>query len=162
VDLLSTTCHVYFGLKTAQLRTGARRFPPIRRHQSGARLGPEGPHGGYEKPWETGPGPYRGNASQPAFIPSTLPGNRVSRNWRASFGDISDGRPPCAVQCRGRVTLRDAQKRPEAYRNLLVPGGGYFRLLCRPGPESSEEIIARTAQEGLLAIRVPRDQEAVP
>jgi formate C-acetyltransferase len=44
-------------------------------------------------------------------------------------------------------TLRDAQKHPENYRNLLVRVAGYSDYFVDLDVYHQEEIIARTAQE---------------
>ncbi|HRZ89092.1 MAG TPA: glycine radical domain-containing protein, partial [Spirochaetia bacterium] len=46
------------------------------------------------------------------------------------------------------ATLRDAQKRPEAHRGLLVRVAGYSDYFVDLDRNHQEEIIARTAQEG--------------
>ena len=44
-------------------------------------------------------------------------------------------------------TLRDAQKHPEKYRNLIVRVAGYSDYFVDLDEYHQEEIIARTAQE---------------
>jgi formate C-acetyltransferase len=46
------------------------------------------------------------------------------------------------------ATLRDAQRRPEEYRDLLVRVAGYSDYFVDMGSDLQEEVIARTAQEG--------------
>jgi formate C-acetyltransferase len=43
--------------------------------------------------------------------------------------------------------LRDAQRNPEAYADLMVRIGGYSDYFVRLSPELQEDIIRRTAQE---------------
>ena len=44
--------------------------------------------------------------------------------------------------------LRDAQARPDQYRDLLVRVAGYSDYFVDMGADLQEEVIARTAQEG--------------
>ena len=47
-----------------------------------------------------------------------------------------------------RATLREAQKKPEDYRSLLVRVAGYSDYFVDLDRNHQEEIISRTAQEG--------------
>jgi formate C-acetyltransferase len=47
----------------------------------------------------------------------------------------------------GTETLREAQKNPHQYRDLLVRVAGYSDYFCDLGKDLQEEIISRTAQE---------------
>ncbi|HEY0867919.1 MAG TPA: glycine radical domain-containing protein [Fimbriimonas sp.] len=44
-------------------------------------------------------------------------------------------------------TLRDAQRNPEAHRDLIVRVAGYSDYFCDLGQALQDEIIARTAHE---------------
>jgi formate C-acetyltransferase len=46
------------------------------------------------------------------------------------------------------ATLREAQKKPEDYRSLLVRVAGYSDYFVDLDKDHQEEIISRTAQEG--------------
>ena len=46
-------------------------------------------------------------------------------------------------------TLRQAQERPEAHRDLIVRVAGYSDYFCDLSPELQEEIIARTEHDRL-------------
>ena len=47
------------------------------------------------------------------------------------------------------ATLREAQKRPEAYRDLIVRVAGYSDYFCDLPSDLQEEIISRTEHEAL-------------
>jgi formate C-acetyltransferase len=46
-----------------------------------------------------------------------------------------------------RATLRAAQRRPEAYRDLIVRVAGYSDYFCDLSEELQEEIVARTEHD---------------
>jgi formate C-acetyltransferase len=45
-------------------------------------------------------------------------------------------------------TLRDAQKQPEQYRDLIVRVAGYSDYFCDLGKSLQDEVIARTEHQG--------------
>jgi formate C-acetyltransferase len=46
------------------------------------------------------------------------------------------------------ATLREAQKNPDQYRDLIVRVAGYSDYFCDLTPALQEEIIARTEHQG--------------
>jgi pyruvate formate-lyase/glycerol dehydratase family glycyl radical enzyme len=150
VDILSTTCHVYFGLKTGATPDGRRAHSPESDGASPAqgadRRGPTAVAKSLAKIDVARTG---GSLLNQRFLPAALEGeeglDRLCSLVRAYF---KLGGHHIQFNVVDTETLREAQKRPEDYRSLLVRVAGYSDYFVDLDRNHQEEIISRTAQEG--------------
>ena len=68
-------------------------------------------------------------------------------NWLRTF--INSGGYHVQINCLDNKTLRDAQKHPENYRNLLVRIAGYSAFFTQIDKDSQDMLIARTEHQGV-------------
>ncbi len=151
VDMLSTTCHVYFGLKTGATPDGRKAFSPESDGTSpshGAdRRGPTAVMKSLGKLDQARTG---GTLLNQRFLPAALAGEEGIENMaKLVRGYFRMGGHHVQFNVVDEATLRDAQKRPENYRNLLVRVAGYSDYFVDLDSNHQEEIISRTAQESL-------------
>ncbi len=150
LNMLSTTCHVYFGSKLGATPDGRRAGLPESDGTSpshGAdRQGPTAVCKSLGKMDQIKSG---GTLLNQRFLPQVLEGEegieKLAQLIRTYFR--LDGHH-IQFNVVATATLRDAQKTPEQYRDLLVRVAGYSDYFCDPGAELKEEVIPRTAQEG--------------
>lgn len=150
VDLLSTTCHVYFGLKTGATPDGRRAAAPESDGTSPAhgsdRSGPTAVMKSLGKLDQARTG---GTLLNQRFLPAALAGEQgIEKLASLVRGYFRMGGHHVQFNVVDEATLRDAQKRPDAYRGLLVRVAGYSDYFVDLDRNHQEEIIARTAQEG--------------
>ena len=150
VDLLSTTCHVYFGLMTGATPDGRRARAPESDGTSPAhgsdRFGPTAVMKSLGKLDQARTG---GTLLNQRFLPAALAGEQgIDKLASLVRGYFRMGGHHVQFNVVDEATLRDAQKRPEAYRGLLVRVAGYSDYFVDLDRNHQEEIIARTAQEG--------------
>jgi formate C-acetyltransferase len=150
VDLLSTTCHVYFGLRTGATADGRRSSLPISDGASPAqgadRRGPTAVAKSLSKIDVSRTG---GSLLNQRFLPQALEGEeglgKLASLVRSYF---RLGGHHIQFNVVDTATLREAQKKPEDYRSLLVRVAGYSDYFVDLDKNHQEEIISRTAQEG--------------
>mgnify|MGYP000980927893 FL=1 len=150
VDLLSTTCHVYFGLKTGATPDGRSAAAPESDGTSPAhgsdRSGPTAVMKSLGKLDQARTG---GTLLNQRFLPAALAGEQgIEKLASLVRGYFRMGGHHVQFNVVDEATLRDAQKRPDAYRGLLVRVAGYSDYFVDLDRNHQEEIIARTAQEG--------------
>lgn len=149
VNMLSTTCHIYFGKKLAATPNGRFAHLPESDGTSpshGAdRNGPTAVIKSLSKMDQVKSG---GTLLNQRFLPSVLAGDtgleKLSHLVRSYF---KMGGHHIQFNVVDSATLRDAQKHPENYRNLLVRVAGYSDYFVDLDIYHQEEIIARTTQE---------------
>jgi len=149
VNMLSTTCHIYFGKMLAATPNGRRAHLPESDGTSpshGAdRAGPTAVIKSLSKMDQQRSG---GTLLNQRFLPSVLAGDtgldKLSHLIRSYF---KMGGHHIQFNVVDTETLRLAQKRPDDYRNLLVRVAGYSDYFVDLDVYHQEEIIARTAQE---------------
>ncbi|MDL2263203.1 glycyl radical protein [Synergistaceae bacterium OttesenSCG-928-I11] len=151
INMLSTTCHNYFGQKTAATANGRFKGMPISDGTSpshGAdRNGPTAVVKSMGKMDQVKSG---GTLLNQRFLPSVLAGdeglaglvNLVRTYFKLGGHHIQ-------FNVVDEATLRDAQKNPEQYKGLLVRVAGYSDYFVDLDDYHQEEIIARTAQEAI-------------
>ena len=152
IEMLPTTCHVYFGSVTGATPDGRRAGLPLSEGIS--------PVQGADRTrarrrWSSSAAKMDhlrtgGTLLNMKFTPALLEGDDgIDRARAARARLLQDGRPPRAVQ-RGarRDTLREAQAQPEDHRDLIVRVAGYSDYFCDLSPALQDEIIARTEHEG--------------
>jgi formate C-acetyltransferase len=148
--MLSTTCHVYFGTRVGATPDGRHAGLPISDGTSPAhgadRHGPTAVCRSLGKMDQIKSG---GTLLNQRFLPSVLEGDegidKLAGLIRTYF---RMGGHHIQFNVVDTATLRDAQRRPEEYRDLLVRVAGYSDYFVDMGSDLQEEVIARTAQEG--------------
>ncbi len=151
IDLLPTTCHVYFGSVIGALPDGRRAWQPLSEGIS--------PVQGMDR---HGPTAVLRSAAKMDHVRTggTLLNQRFAPQVLASDDDLDklvqlvrtyfrmDGHH-IQFNVVDSATLRDAQQHPEQYRDLIVRVAGYSDYFCDLGRALQDEIIARTAHEAL-------------
>ncbi|MDL2298561.1 glycyl radical protein [Synergistaceae bacterium OttesenSCG-928-D05] len=150
LNMLSTTCHNYFGQKLAATANGRFSGMPESDGTSpshGAdRNGPTAVVKSLAKMDQVKSG---GTLLNQRFLPSVLAGDEGIegvKNLIRSYFKL--GGHHIQFNVVDEETLRDAQKNPEQYKGLLVRVAGYSDYFVDLDNYQQEEIIARNAQEG--------------
>ena len=146
INMLPTTCHVYFGSVTGAMPDGRLAWQPLSEGispvQGRDRLGPTAVLKSASKMDHTRTG---GTLLNQKFTPRLLEGEEgltsLMHLIRAYFR-LGGHHIQFNVVSAG--TLRDAQARPENYRDLIVRVAGYSDYFCDLGKALQDEIIART------------------
>jgi formate C-acetyltransferase len=150
VDILSTTCHVYFGLKTGATPDGRHaRLPESDGASPAQGADRKGPTAVAKSLAKIDIALTGGSLLNQRFLPEALEGeealgklgNLVRTYFRMGGHHIQ-------FNVVDTATLREAQKKPEDYRSLLVRVAGYSDYFVDLDRNHQEEIISRTAQEG--------------
>jgi len=151
VEMLPTTCHIYFGSVTGATPDGRRAGSPLSEGispvQGADRKGPTAVirSAGKMDHVKTG-----GTLLNMKFTPSLLEGEEGGRSLahlvRGYFK--MDGHHMQFNVVRAE-TLRRAREEPEAHRDLIVRVAGYSDYFCDLSPELQEEIISRTEHDAL-------------
>jgi formate C-acetyltransferase len=150
VDMLPTTCHIYFGSILGATPDGRKAGTPVSEGISpvqGADIkGPTAVLNSAAKMNQTLTG---GTLLNMKFLPSTLADeegiNGLGHLVRTYFD--MDGHH-IQFNVVDKDTLHDAQKHPEKYRDLIVRVAGYSDYFCDLSRELQDEIITRVAQTG--------------
>jgi len=151
MNMLSTTCHVYFGKKLGATPNGRLRFLPESDGTSpshGAdKNGPTAVIKSLSKMDQVKTG---GTLLNQRFLPSVIKGedaiDKLLRLIRTYFRLNGHHIQFNVVDSK---TLREAQNNPNEYRDLLVRVAGYSDYFIDLDESHQEEIIARTVQEEL-------------
>ncbi len=151
IEMLPTTCHVYFGSVTGATPDGRQAGLPLSEGispvQGADRHGPTAVIKSAAKMDHLKTG---GTLLNMKFTPSLVAGEDGIAKWanlvRAYFR--SDGHHVQFNVVRA-ATLREAQTAPEKHRDLIVRVAGYSDYFCDLSPELQEEIIARTEHDAL-------------
>ncbi len=149
VNLLPTTCHVYFGSVCGATPDGRRAGTPLSEGispvQGADRRGPTAVLRSAARMDHVRTG---GTLLNLKFTPSLLAGDSgldtLVQLVRAYFR--LDGHH-VQFNVVDAATLRAAQRNPEQYRNLIVRVAGYSDYFCDLGQALQEEIIARTEHQ---------------
>jgi formate C-acetyltransferase len=150
MEMLPTTCHIYFGSVTGAMPDGRKAGLPVSEGispvQGADRRGPTAviKSAGKMDHIKTG-----GTLLNMKFTPSILAGEEGLGRWlhliRTYFK--MDGHH-VQFNVVGAETLRKAQAKPENYRDLIVRVAGYSDYFCDLSIELQNEIISRTEQGG--------------
>jgi formate C-acetyltransferase len=148
LNMLSTTCHVYFGTRLGATPDGRRAGTPISDGTSPAhgadRNGPTAVCRSLGKLDQVLTG---GTLLNQRFLPSVLDGEEGLEAMAGLVrGYFALGGHHVQFNVVDTKTLRQAQEDPDAHRDLLVRVAGYSDYFCDIGRDLQEEIIARTAQ----------------
>jgi formate C-acetyltransferase len=150
INLLSTTCHIYFGSVTGATPDGRRAWSPLSEGISPVQgVDRHGPTAVLKSASKIDHVRTGGTLLNQKFTPQLLADetglDALVSLIRAYFQldghhiqfNVVDG-----------ATLRKAQKNPEQYRDLIVRVAGYSDYFCDLSEALQEEIIARTEQQG--------------
>ncbi len=149
INLLPTTCHVYFGSVTGATPDGRKATTPLSEGispvQGADRHGPTAvlKSAGKMDHVRTG-----GTLLNQKFTPSLLATEKGIDNLvhliRSYF---TMGGHHIQFNVVSAATLKDAQAHPERYRDLIVRVAGYSDYFCDLGKSLQDEIISRTEHE---------------
>jgi trans-4-hydroxy-L-proline dehydratase len=150
VDILSTTCHVYFGLKTGATPDGRRSGLPESDGASPAQgADRKGPTAVAKSLAKLDIARTGGSLLNQRFLPAALEGEEgIDKLCALVRTYFKMGGHHIQFNVVDSATLREAQKKPEDYRSLLVRVAGYSDYFVDLDKNHQEEIISRTAQEG--------------
>ncbi len=151
IDLLPTTCHVYFGSVTGATADGRRAWTPLSEGispvQGADRRGPTAVIKSVAKMDHVRTG---GTLLNQKFTPSVLQDDAGLEGLvhliRSYF---QMGGHHIQFNVVDAATLRAAQAHPEQYRDLIVRVAGYSDYFCDLSKALQDEIIARTAHNEL-------------
>ena len=146
VEMLPTTCHVYFGSVTGATPDGRKAGLPLSEGISPVqRADRHGPTAVIKSAAKMDQVKTGGTLLNMKLSPSLLAGeegiSRVAQLVRSYFR--MDGHH-VQFNVVGVDTLRTAQANPEAHRGLIVRVAGYSDYFCDLSRELQDEIIART------------------
>ena len=150
INLLPTTCHIYFGSVIGATPDGRRAGTPLSEGispvQSADRRGPTAVIKSAAKMDHTRTG---GTLLNQKFTPQLLASDaaleRLVHLIRTYFR--LDGHH-IQFNVVDASTLREAQQNPDQHRNLIVRVAGYSDYFCDLGKVLQDEIIARTEHQG--------------
>lgn len=148
VDMLPTTCHIYFGEVTGASPSGRLAGEPVSdgiSPERGADVnGPTAVICSCAKMDHASTG---GTLLNQKFAPAAITGERGLENLADLVRTYFDmGGHHIQFNIVDRATLIDAQQHPERYRDLIVRVAGFSEKWCNLGRELQDEIINRTEQ----------------
>ncbi len=151
IDMLPTTCHIYFGSVTGATPDGRHASKPLSEGispvQGADRRGPTAVIRSAAKMDHVKTG---GTLLNQKFMPRALAGEEGIEKLAALIRSYFRlGGHHIQFNVVDAETLRAAQRNPEAYRNLIVRVAGYSDYFCDLGRALQDEIISRTAHESL-------------
>jgi len=150
VNLLPTTVHIYFGSVVGATPDGRNAGMPVSEGISPSQgADHEGPTAVMKSAAKIDHARTGGTLLNMKFTPSTLQGeglNRLADLVRSYFK--LDGHH-VQFNVVDAATLREAQEKPEPYRNLIVRVAGYSDYFVDVGRDLQDEIISRTEQASL-------------
>jgi formate C-acetyltransferase len=149
INLLPTTCHVYFGSVTGATPDGRKAWTPLSEGispvQGADRHGPTAVLKSAAKMDHARTG---GTLLNQKFTPQLLESEKgidsLAHLVRAYF---TLGGHHLQFNVVNAQTLRDAQAHPEQYRDLIVRVAGYSDYFCDLSKTLQDEIIARTEHQ---------------
>jgi pyruvate formate-lyase/glycerol dehydratase family glycyl radical enzyme len=150
INMLPTTCHVYFGSVTGATADGRKAGTPLSEGispvQGADRKGPTAvlKSAGKMDHVRTG-GTLLNQKFAPQLLASEKGIENLSHLVRSYF---TLGGHHIQFNVVNAETLRAAQARPEEYRDLIVRVAGYSDYFCDLGRALQDEIIARTEHQG--------------
>jgi formate C-acetyltransferase len=150
VEMLPTTCHVYFGSVTGAMPDGRKAGLPLSEGispvQGADRFGPTAVFKSAGKMDHVRTG---GTLLNMKFSPSLVGTDEAIDKWAHLVrGYFTMGGHHVQFNVINAAQLRKAQADPEAHRDLIVRVAGYSDYFCDLSRELQEEIIARTEHEG--------------
>ncbi len=149
INLLPTTCHIYFGSVTGATPDGRKAWKPLSEGispvQGADRHGPTAVLRSAAKMDHVRTG---GTLLNQKFTPALLADEKgLEALVKLVRGYFSLGGHHIQFNVVDADTLRKAQKEPEQYRDLIVRVAGYSDYFCDLSEALQEEIITRTEQQ---------------
>jgi formate C-acetyltransferase len=149
INLLPTTCHIYFGSVTGATPDGRLASTPLSEGvspvQGADRHGPTAAARSVSKMDHVRTG---GTLFNQKFTPQVLASDEgLDKLVQLVRGYFNLDGHHIQFNVVDAETLRAAQKNPEQYRSLIVRVAGYSDYFCDLSATLQEEIIARTAYE---------------
>jgi pyruvate formate-lyase/glycerol dehydratase family glycyl radical enzyme len=149
IDLLPTTCHIYFGSVTGATPDGRKAWAPLSEGispvQGADRQGPTAILKSAAKMDHIRTG---GTLLNQKFTPRLLEGEKGIENLAHLVRTYFKlGGHHIQFNVVDAATLRDAQENPENYRDLIVRVAGYSDYFCDLSRALQDEIIARTEHQ---------------
>ena len=148
IDMLPTTCHIYFGEVTGASPSGRLSGEPVSDGISPERSADvNGPTAVIKSCAKMDHAATGGTLLNQKFTPSSIAGDKGIENLAdlvRSYFDM-DGHH-IQFNIIDKETLLDAQKHPENYKDLIVRVAGFSEKWCNLGTELQNEIINRTEQ----------------
>ncbi|MBE0534209.1 MAG: glycyl radical protein [Phycisphaerae bacterium] len=150
VNLLPTTAHIYFGQVTGALPSGRKAGEPVSDGISPSQgIDSQGPTAMIKSAGKIDHARTGGTLLNMKFNPQVLEGeglDKLAHLIRAYF--TMDGHH-VQFNVVGAETLRQAQQKPQDYRDLIVRVAGYSDYFIDLGADLQNEIIGRTEQQAL-------------
>jgi len=149
INMLPTTCHIYFGSVVGATPDGRRTGEPLSEGispvQGADRLGPTAVIKSAAKMDQVKTG---GTLLNQKFTPQLLEGEKgISSLAHLIKAYFKLGGHHIQFNVVGADTLRAAQKEPEKYRNLIVRVAGYSDYFNNLSKTLQDEIISRTGHQ---------------
>ena len=149
IDMLPTTCHIYFGSVMGASADGRKAGRPLSEGispvQGADRQGPTAVIRSAGKMDHVRTG---GTLLNQKFLPKALAGDEgIERLVRLVRGYFNLGGHHIQFNVVDADTLRHAQAHPEQHRDLIVRVAGYSDYFVDISTDLQEEIISRTAHE---------------
>ncbi len=146
INMLPTTCHIYFGAVTGATPDGRHAGKPLSEGISPVQgMDRNGPTAVIKSMAKMDHALTGGTLLNMKFTPQLLADEegieKLARLIRTYF---TLGGHHVQFNVVSAETLREAQRNPEAYRGLLVRVAGYSDYFCDLSRELQDEIIART------------------
>ncbi|HTP14138.1 MAG TPA: trans-4-hydroxy-L-proline dehydratase [Bacteroidota bacterium] len=164
INLLPTTCHVYFGSVTGATPDGRKAWTPLSEGispvQGADRHGPTAvlKSAGKMDHVRTG-----GTLLNQKFTPQVLENEKGIDNLvhliRSYF---TLGGHHIQFNVVSAQTLKNAQAHPEEYRDLIVRVAGYSDYFCDLGKSLQDEIIARTEHQSFGSTHTSEVPDDIP
>ncbi len=151
INMLPTTCHVYFGSVTGATPDGRKAWTPLSEGISPVQgADRRGPTAALKSAAKMDHAKTGGTLLNQKFARSVLTGD----NGIAKLSDLIRsyfrlGGHHIQFNVIDAETLRDAQEHPEEYKNLIVRVAGYSDYFVDLGRTLQDEIISRTEHESL-------------
>lgn len=149
IDMLPTTCHVYFGEVTGATPDG--RLAGVTQSEGISPVGGAdkyGPTSVIKSASKMDHERTGGTLLNQKFTPSLLQGEEGIKNLRGLIrGYFKLGGHHIQFNVVDKDTLLKAQENPEAYKDLIVRVAGYSDYFCDLGKALQDEIINRTEHE---------------
>jgi pyruvate formate-lyase/glycerol dehydratase family glycyl radical enzyme len=149
INMLPTTCHVYFGGKTGALPDGREAHKPFSEGISPVQATDrQGPTAVLKSASKIDHAKTGGTLLNQKFTPSLLAGEEGIRNLAGLVRSYFKlGGHHIQFNVVDAETLKKAKEHPEEYRDLIVRVAGYSDYFCDLSETLQDEIIARTEHQ---------------
>ena len=148
IDMLPTTCHIYFGQVTGASPSGRLAGEPVSDGISPERgADVNGPTAVIRSCAKMDHASTGGTLLNQKFTPRSLAGDQGLENLASLIRTYFNlGGHHIQFNIVDKETLIDAQRHPENYKDLIVRVAGFSEKWCNLGRDLQDEIINRTEQ----------------